>query len=837
MCGGVLAAALLAAAPGFAAPAQSAQSEQAPRAGISHHPPKGKKKHHGKLRAVIRRTKYGIPHIKAKNVESLAAGYGYAFAEDNICTIANEYVTVAGQRSRYFGPDEEWYFSGNGTTYRNLDADFYFQWVKKQGTVEELMKLPPPLGPKKGVRRGVKGYVSGYNHYLRKTGVDNIPDPTCRGADWVRKISKRDVYRRFYQLGILASSGAVIDGIVNASPVSPSAAERRDAKRNRMLRSGEGLERLQPEIGSNAYGFGAEATTNGKGAVLGNPHFPWDGSERLYQAHLKVPGRIDVQGASLAGVPLILIGHTRGLAWSHTVATAWRFTPFKLTLPPGDPHSYIVDGEVKPMEATRVGVPLEDGGRAHKTIYSTEYGPMVDDLVGVPLPWTEGSGFAVRDVNATNFRYLNHFFDNNKAQTVREYDRIQRKYQGIPWVNSIAADRRGESYYTMQGAIPHVPDELAATCNTLAPVYSVLGLPVLDGSRSACNWQEAGSGVAPGTFPPGDVPSLFRDDYVHNGNDSHWLTNPEAPITGIDRIIGIENAERTYRTRIGLIQIEERLAGTDGLPGRGFDREILQDVALGNRQYLGELWRDALVGVCDAAPGGMLPGSSGPVDVSAACDPLRDWDLHDDLDSAGAILFRRFASNLLGNFSTLPTGLQGSIRPGAETLFTTPYDNSDPVHTPSGLNIANPLVPRALADAVSDLEGAGIPLDAGLRGFQYETRGGERIPIHGGPGTLGVFNAINVGWDPDGDGYGDVPHGSSFIMAAQFVRGRCPVDVGTFVTYGQTENQSSPHASDYTRAFSRKRWHSVPYCARDVKRKTLSKERIRANRRARDRNR
>ena len=46
-------------------------------------------------------------------------------------------------------------------------------------------------------------------------------------------------------------------------------------------------------------------------------------------------------------MPLILIGHTRGLAWSHTVATAWRFTPFELTLAPGDPHSYIVDGEVK----------------------------------------------------------------------------------------------------------------------------------------------------------------------------------------------------------------------------------------------------------------------------------------------------------------------------------------------------------------------------------------------------------------------------------------------------------------------------------------------------------
>src|SRR5689334_15756356 len=66
---------------------------------------KGKKQ---KLTATIRRTKYGVPHIRANDIESLAAGYGYAFAEDDICTLANEYVTVAAKRSEYFGPDGEW---------------------------------------------------------------------------------------------------------------------------------------------------------------------------------------------------------------------------------------------------------------------------------------------------------------------------------------------------------------------------------------------------------------------------------------------------------------------------------------------------------------------------------------------------------------------------------------------------------------------------------------------------------------------------------------------------------------------------------------------------------
>ena len=36
----------------------------------------------------IRRTSHGIPHIIARSFKDLAYGYAYAFAQDNICTIA-----------------------------------------------------------------------------------------------------------------------------------------------------------------------------------------------------------------------------------------------------------------------------------------------------------------------------------------------------------------------------------------------------------------------------------------------------------------------------------------------------------------------------------------------------------------------------------------------------------------------------------------------------------------------------------------------------------------------------------------------------------------------------
>ncbi|MDX6584137.1 MAG: acyl-homoserine-lactone acylase [Solirubrobacterales bacterium] len=788
----------------------------------------------GKMRATITRTKYGVPHIRSRTWQGLGFGYAYAFAEDNICTIADSYVTVSAERSRYFGPDETWKFSGNGAVNKNIDSDFFYARINESGIVEDLISRPPPEGPAPELKKIVHGYVAGYNAYLRDTGVDNIPDKRCRGADWVRPITELDVYRRFHQLGSLASSGAAITGIGAAAPAIPAPrvakAERAQDRSVDELANG-GADGFFPlDSGSNAIGLGSEATKSGAGMVLGNPHFPWDGAERLYQAQLTIPGKLDVTGGSLYGVPAVLIGQNRYLAWSHTVASAWRFTPFQLTLVPGDPHSYLVDGQpraMKPVDLT-VKALATDGSLEDRTrtLYETEYGPMFTSILGLPLfPWTPTMGFALGDANYENFRYLNHFLETDRARSVRAYDRIERRIQGIPWVNSIAADRKGHAYYTMDGAIPNVPDEKATNCSGALglTVFPLTGIPILDGSRSACNWDTDPDAVVPGIFGPAAIPRLFRRDYVENGNDSHWLANPEQPLTGYDRVIGDEQTTRSLRTRLGLTMIQERIAGTDGLPGKGFTLRKLAKVALGNRQYAGELWRDELVAFCEQNP--TLAGSSGPVDVSGACPVLAGWDVHDNLDSAGAILFRRFASRLLGNFTSLPTGVSSGYAEGSEAIFDVPFSASDPVNTPRGLNTDNAAVGKALADAVTDLDGAGIPLDGTLRDFQYETRGGKKIPIHGGPGTLGVFNAINVSWDPHA-GYPNVPHGSSFIAAMTWAKHGCPVRELSFVTYSESENQSSPHAADYTKAFSKKRWNKVPFCARDVRAQAINRERV-----------
>ena len=737
----------------------------------------------------VRRTAHGIPHIKANDFGSLGYGYGHSLAQDNVCTIADSYVTVRGERSKFFGPDLKYSFRGNGTTVNNLNSDFFYKRIIEEKTVEKLISEPPPRGPKPEIREAVRGYAAGYNAALAAGARDS--DPNCRGKEWVKPIEEIDVYRRFYQLALLASAGVAIDGIGGAQPPTPdvndgaaklAARERVDAMDPKTF------DRILGGIGSNAVALGKDATENGRGLLLGNPHFPWDGSERFYQAHLTVPGKMDVAGGSLFGVPIVLIGHTQGMAWSHTVSTARRFTPYELKLVPGSPTTYLVDGQPKEMTRTKVTVESRkaDGSLEPRTrtLYGTQYGPILTSIIGQPIfPWTPATAYALGDANAGNFRYLNHFFDTNMAQTVEELDGIERRYQGIPWVNTIAADSKGKAYYADIGAVPNVENDKIADCSVALgrATDAALRVQVLDGSRGSCGYgsAEAAGAVAPGILPPSRMPHLFRDDYVTNSNDSYWLSNPAAPLEGFGRIIGDERTARAPRTRLGLRIVQE---------GGRFSADELEAAVFNNRQYLGEIWRDELVAMCKQ--------STAPAE---ACTALERWDLRDDIDSRGGILFRQFASRALK--------VQGGP-------YRVPFSAADPVNTPRGLNTENPAVRQAFSDAVSEVQSSKIPFDARLGDFQYELRGEERIQIHGGPGEVGVFNALNVPFVA-GKGYPNVPHGSSFVQVVGFDGTPCP-DARTILAYSQSANPESPFFADQSRMYERKQWVRTRFCEQDI---------------------
>jgi acyl-homoserine-lactone acylase len=759
-------------------------------------------------RVTIRTTEYGIPRILADSYRGLGFGYGYSLAKENICSMADIYTTVRGERSKYFGPTGSWQLTGNGIPYTNLEADFAHKRVIAENTIGKVLAKGGINAPGPEVREVVRGYVKGYNRYLSRTGVDNLPDETCKGEPWVKPITELDTYLRFYQLGTMAGLGAAVDGTTNVAPPLTllSAKKAQKAADSVTAEDLEAVDKLRPDIGSNAVGLGSEATSTGKGMLYGNPHFPWSGSERFFQAQMTIPGKINVSGGSLLGAPVVLIGHTQNLAWSHTVSTARRFAAFREELVPGEPTKYLVDGQPRDMKATQVTVEVKQPDDSiepeTRTLYSTIHGPVFDTVQKSKVfPWTEEYAYTMFDPNSQGLRFINHFFDANRSQSVGDLRNALVKNQGVPWVNTIAADSKGKSLYADIGAIPNIDQDRVDECGTPGigvGAWGTLQLAVLDGERSECDMQQAPGAVAKGILPPSKLPLLIRDDYVSNMNDSYWLANPEQPLEGFSPIIGNEKFPRSLRTRNGLVQIEERLAGTDGNPGNKYTPELLRGFINNNRNYGAELWVDPMVDYCQAN------STINGVDVTEACIVLANYDETENVDSAGALLWRR----VMGRLRAV-TGGAGA--------FLNSFSLADPVHTPNGLDVSKPAVPKALSDTVTELQGLGIPMNASWRDYQFVTRNGVDIPIPGGFGDQGVFNVISSVRNNATGKYDSVRHGSSFIIMASLTGAKCP-DVKTILTYSQAAtNVDSPHYSDQTELFSNEGWVEDRFCASQQK--------------------
>jgi acyl-homoserine-lactone acylase len=248
-----------------------------------------------------------------------------------------------------------------------------------------------------------------------------------------------------------------------------------------------------------------------------------------------------------------------------------------------------------------------------------------------------------------------------------------------------------------------------------------------------------------------------------------------------------------------------------------FDRQTMQDLLFSDRQYSWEITKPDVLQMCASFPGGMAPSSSGPVSAAEACAVLSKWSGRNTLDARGALVFQRFWSRV--------TAVQVGVQAAAQQtpIWTTPFSAADPVNTPRGLNTALPQVQLAFGDALRDLAGAGIPVNAPLGQFQVDVRpDGTRTPLQGGPGTLGVFNALAVAWNAKTGYAGQLAHGSSFIEVVSFNGSGCP-DARTLLTYSQSSDPTSAHYSDQTKLFSRSGWVTDRFCEKDVAAGTLSR--------------
>lgn len=725
----------------------------------------------------ITRTRFHIPHIKANDFRSLGFGVGYAYAEDNVCLLAETLLTVRGERSKYFGPDAV--SAGSGVS--NIDSDTFYRAYLNRETIDPIY-----AGISNDARDLIRGYADGYNRYIRVTSPTALP-VACRGSEWVTSASEADIHRLMADKMILASVGGMIPLVVRASPPSDSA------------KPIPHMDRQKEEVpGSNGYAIGKDLSNDQSGILLANPHFPWEGSNRFYEMHLTVPGKLDVMGATILPFPMVVIGFNRDVAWTHTVSTGQRSTLYELDLVPGNPFRYVYDGQEEPIVERRVTVDARfpDGShrRLDRSIYMTRFGPIVMNPER-GLAWSKTHAYAVRDAMLPNARALDQWLNLSQAKDVKTVAQSLTAIHGTPWVNTIAADRAGNTLYADLSIVPNVPDEMLKRCRprTVDQAGSAqTGEVVLDGSRSQCSWVNSPGTRQDGVLPASSMPLVMRTDYVFNSNDSFWLANPDQPLTGYPAVVGEVGVEQGFRTRMGYKQLRELIEQKKGK----ITADDLRAMIMSDRNFAAELILDSVLEICGTANVQEVSPLSG------VCTTLRAWDRRDDATSRGAALFRE---------------IWRQLNQGAD-LWVQPFDPVDPLRTPTGLAVERTPVREAVLAAIArvdaQFDALGIPLDASLGFLQTRPSAVGPIPLNGGLGDAGVLNLMHVG-PLQRVGYANRTIGGSSYMQAVTWDSNGPV-VHALLAYGQSSDPASPYFTDQTLLFLIKEWPRRPFSADEI---------------------
>lgn len=820
----------------------------------------------GVLRAVVRRTSSGVPHIKADDLMSAAFGSGYTQAQDNICLIAETIIKARGERSLFFG-------EGEGST--NIISDFSYRALAES---EDTASTVAALSAQSKALLG--GFVAGYNRYLADTPASELP-AACRDQPWVRSISMNDLYDYYRIIAQYASGDIFTNGVVLAAVppgVSPrpsivsdeSQALGGDREFDLELDNHKAAMQYEPQssMGSNAWGIGGTMTEQGRGALLANPHFPYSGTRRFYQSHISVPGLYDVNGAGLLGVPIPLIGFNRNIAWSHTVSTARRFTLYELTLAEGEEPAYVKDGVVIPfrVKTIRVDVAMPDQTTMtlEREIYFSDYGPMVaaDILTDGALPtWgQDNTAYTYRDANQFSSGMLNTWMGIGKAANLEQFQAVFKGCGSTLWANTVYADDAGNAFYIDSSSVPYLSDESRSMLETKianSDSYSQLfysGLTLLDGSSSRDDWIE---GECKGLVPYAQKPTLLRDDYVQNSNSSHWQANPNEPLTGYSPLYGDEEFPVNARTQLGIRMLntvtdsglaEQSPAGQDGK----FDARDLLDVIWSNRSLYAELYLGELRERCQLAGETPINYPAGlSRSVAPGCAALRRWNGTYDIQSTGAHLFRVLLAQL---FSRNDLDVQEVFDPAkpADTYLT---------FSEVGRGSADDQVLQSLAKSMDILDQAGIAYDATLGSVQRWTPSGgvppmsissqeqpqylsDPIPWHGGSGWPdGVFNAVGVSHStvaedtlyprrisvilPDTGGLSIVPgegwavgRGTSWHFGLEFTDNG-PEAVG-LLSYSQSTDPESAHFVDQSQAYSQKQPRKLLFSDEEIELNTIS---------------
>jgi penicillin amidase len=438
-----------------------------------------------------------VPHIFAGTEHDAYRALGYVTARDRLFQLYLQTMAASGRLTEIAGA-------------RALALDREMRGLGLPRSAERLAASAPDTS--EGGRR-MRAYADGINAYIRAMPASELPLEFrligTKPGPWTLV----DSYHLFNRMGwTLAYLAVEDDRAVAASRVGMRAADALfpdaepiqepiqpngqraprfdfrplpppgppDAGSARLLAAADAFlpaharrsdDGTPQAMASNNWAVSPRRTAAGHALLAGDPHLDLTLPSIWYEAHLVVPGMLDVYGVTIPGSGAIIIGFNRDVAWTFTNTSADVLDLYaEVTDDAEHPTRYRLDGGWRPVERRIERYLGPDGAAvATDTFYFTHRGPM-RRVAGqwISMQWT------VLEAGTE----INGFYAAAHARSAAELEAAFAQWYRAPAQNMLAADRGGHIAIRSSGRFPLRPGDGT-------------GSGVRDGTASASDWTGA----------------------------------------------------------------------------------------------------------------------------------------------------------------------------------------------------------------------------------------------------------------------------------------------------------------------------------------------------------
>ncbi|MBE0615974.1 MAG: penicillin acylase family protein [Burkholderiales bacterium] len=266
----------------------------------------------------IVRDRHGVPHIYAGSVEDAYFTLGFVHAQDRLWQMEMNRRIAAGRLSEALGA-------------ATLDADKFLRTLGVRRVAEATLKS---LNVE--TRSQLDAYAAGVNAFLAQrsgplppefllTGVKPEPWQSADSVAWIKMMAwdlganwRTELLRlRLAKKLSTAQIGEFLPPYPGDAPLAvtdyATLYRQLDASKLAAL----ALPGLTEDGASNNWVLAGGRTASGKPLLANDPHLGLAAPAVWYFAHLSAPG-LDVMGATLPGVPAVVLGRNREIAWGYT---------------------------------------------------------------------------------------------------------------------------------------------------------------------------------------------------------------------------------------------------------------------------------------------------------------------------------------------------------------------------------------------------------------------------------------------------------------------------------------------------------------------------------------